>query len=611
MRYIECCYSSTSSSHLKRFYLSLVLTFFVGICHAQSIEKLDSGLIGTIMLMALVIVVILILFVLRLFKVLNVISHRKKEIEKDKFLRFVEQLNEEELAYLRTKQRSFDYQLQGDELGSSLPIENERQLISHVYNDLHHSPMFDKKKSRIPQLEIDSGLKQVIIAFLGSSVFWLIFGTLIGQYLGLKFVWPDLDHQAWLSFGRLRPVHTNAVFWGWASMGMLGLGHFVVSRTSNAPLYSSRLSWLSLGLINLSVLIGSLLLMNGVNNGGGEYREYIWPIAMMFAIGLFLCFYNFIKTVANRTTTEIYVSNWYVLGACMWTLILMAIGYLPFYQNGLGETIIQGYYMHQGVGMWFMTFTLGLVYYFLPQSLNKPIYSYSLGVLAFWTQMLFYTLLGTHHFIFSPLPWPLQTIAIVFSMGMLIPVIAGTTNFLMTFKGAWSNLKTSYVLPFLLVGVLFYFVGSAQGTMQAFRYSNLVWHFNDFNVAHSHMTMYGIITFFLWGGIYYLLPRITGKRPAELWVGAHFWIALMGLIIYMWSLMIGGTLKGMSWLEHKPFIESVVLMVPYWLWRAIGGTMMFLSHLIFAWNFIQMAWLKQEMPVPDRILSKLSLETTN
>lgn len=611
MRYTICYYLSASGSHLKRFYLCLFLIFFVSICHAQSIEKLDSGLIGTIVLMALVIAVILILFVLRLFKVINVISRRKKEIEKDEFLRLVEQLNEEELAFLRSKQQSFDYKLQGDEIGSSLPINNERQLISQVNNDLHHSPMFDKKKSRIPRLEIDRVLKQVVIAFLGSSVFWLIFGTLIGQYLGLKFVWPDLDHQAWLSFGRLRPVHTNAVFWGWASMGMLGLGHFVVSRTSNAPLYSTRLSWLSLGLINMSVLIGSLSLMNGVNNGGGEYREYIWPIAMMFTLGLLLCFYNFIKTIANRTTTEIYVSNWYVLGACMWTLILLTIGYLPFYQNGLGETIIQGYYMHQGVGMWFMTFTLGLVYYFLPQSLNKPIYSYSLGVLAFWTQMLFYTLIGTHHFIFSPLPWSLQTIAIVFSMGMLIPVIAGTTNFLMTFKGAWSNLKTSYVLPFFLVGVLFYFVGSVQGTMQAFRYSNLVWHFNDFNVAHSHMTMYGIITFFLWGGIYYLLPRVTGKRPSELWVGAHFWIALMGLIIYMWSLMIGGTLKGISWLEHKPFIESVVLMAPYWLWRAIGGTMMFLSHLIFAWNFIQMAWLKPEVSVPDRILSKLSLETAN
>ena len=203
--------------------------------------------------------------------------------------------------------------------------------------------------------------------------------------------------------------------------------------------------------------------------------------------------------------------------------------------------------------------------------------------------MLFYTLIGTHHFVFSPIPWSLQTVAIVFSAGMLIPVIAGTTNFLLTFKGSWRKLKDSYVIPFLLVGIVFYFVGSGQGTMQAFRFTNVIWHFTDFNVAHSHMTMYGIISFFMWGGIYYLLPKITGKAPKELLVGAHFWMAFIGLMFYMFSMMIGGTLKGMAWLEEVPFVETVSMMAPYWLWRAIGGTMMFISHLVFGFNIYQMA----------------------
>src|SRR5690606_10471945 len=215
--------------------------------------------------------------------------------------------------------------------------------------------------------------------------------------------------------------------------------------------------------------------------------------------------------------------------------------------------IIQGYYMHQGVGMWFMTFTLGLVYYYLPTALNKPIYSYSLGILAFWTQMLFYTMIGTHHFIFSPLPWWLQTVAIVFSGGMFIPVIAGSTNFLMTMRGSWSSIGNSYILPFLLVGVIFYFVGLALGSFQAFRITNYVLHFTDFNVAHSHMTMYGIISFFLWGCIYFLVPQLTTRQPNQMMVGMHFWFALIGLFAYMTSLMIGGTLKGMSWMEGRPF----------------------------------------------------------
>ena len=407
---------------------------------------------------------------------------------------------------------------------------------------------------------------------------------------------PELDNVSWLSFGRLRPVHTNTVFWGWASLGMIGLGYYVVPRTSNTNLYSFKLGWLSLISINLAVLTGNLCLMLGINNGGGEYREYIWPVALLFAAGLALTMYNYYQTIAKRKTTEIYVSNWYIMGAGIWTLVLVTIAYLPFYQDGLGETIIQGYLMHQAVGMWFMTFTLGLVYYYLPRALNKPIYSYSLGVLAFWTQMLFYTLIGTHHFLFSPIPWWLQTVAIVFSIGMFIPVTAGTANFLLTMKGSRKAISDSYVLPFLLIGVVFYFVGSSQGSLQAFRFTSVVWHFTDFNVAHSHITMYGIISIFIWGFTYYLMPGMTGKNLREVLVGLHFWLALLGLLLYVFPLMIGGTLRGLSWLNGEPFMDSVTLMVPYWVWRAIGGSFMFLSHIVFAYNVYDMVRKKTELP---------------
>ena len=261
--------------------------------------------------------------------------------------------------------------------------------------------------------------------------------------------------------------------------------------------------------------------------------------------------------------------------------------------------------MHQGVGMWFMLFTLGIVYYVLPQQLNKPIYSYSLGVLAFWTQILFYTLIGTHHFVFSSIPWWLQTVAIVGSMGMAIPVIAGTTNFLMTFKGAWYKVKDSYTLPFFLVGIIFYFTGSMQGTAEAFRSTNLIWHFTDFTVAHSHLTMYGIISFFLWAGMYAIVPRLTGKEAPQIYIGAHFWLALIGLLFYTIPLMYGSTLKGWMWLQGKPFIEGVVMMAPYWLWRAIGGSLMWLAHIFFAYNLYRMIAGKEPADVRDIAISKL------
>ena len=489
---------------------------------------------------------------------------------------------------LARRKAALQFKLRGDELGGREEAFDDKALISRSTSE-PDNPLVDEKIYSRTKLDVPPQLQKLVLWYLGAATFWLVFGTMVGQYLGMKFVWPDMDEVEWLSFGRLRPVHTNTVFWGWASLAMIGLGYFVITRTASTVIHSYRRAWWAWGLINASVVVGNACLMAGINNGGGEYREYIWPVALLFALGLILTFRNFYATVKRRKITEIYVSNWYILAALVWTIVLATIGYLPWYQNGLGETIIQGYYMHQGVGMWFMTFTLGLMYYYLPASLNKPIYSYSLGVLAFWTQMLFYTLIGTHHFVFSPLPWWLQTVAIVFSVGMFIPVIAGTTNFLMTMRGSWSAIGRSYVLPFFLVGVVYYFVGSTQGSFQAFRFTNHVWHFTDFNVAHSHMTMYGIITFILWACVYALLPKMTGREPSQLLVGAHFWLAFVGLFAYTVSLMAGGTAKGMDWIAGVPFIDTVVNTRGYWTWRAIGGSLMFLSHLLFAWNFHTMA----------------------
>lgn len=558
----------------------------------------SPGIIGTFVLIAIVLAIAVIIMSAKLASYMGALKKMQLEKQRIAFSEELIALEEGEIDKILAKRKeALKFKLSGTELGSEQKAADERGLINQVTNE-PDNPLFDEKKKSPINLETPEKLKRIIIFYLGAAVMWLVLGTLVGQYLGMKFIWPEMDTISWLSFGRLRPVHTNTVFWGWASLAMIGLGYFVITRTSNAIIYSYKKAWRAWWLINLSVLLGNIFLMAGINNGGGEYREYIWPVALIFALGLIITFWNFYKTVAQRKISEIYISNWFILAALVWTIVLVIIGYLPNFQNGLGETIIQGYYMHQGVGMWFMTFTLGLVYYYLPSSLNKPIYSYSLGVLAFWTQMLFYTLIGTHHFVFSPLPWWLQTVAIVFSAGMFIPVVAGTTNFLMTMKGSWSHISKSYVLPFFLVGVVFYFVGSTQGSLQAFRFTNFVWHFTDFNVAHSHMTMYGIITFILWACMYSVLPKLTGKEPPQVLVGAHFWMAFIGLFAYMTSMMAGGTLKGLSWIEGNAFIESVTLMKSYWVWRAIGGSLMFLSHLLFAYNFYTMVKKEKHIKTP-------------
>jgi cytochrome c oxidase cbb3-type subunit 1 len=206
------------------------------------------------------------------------------------------------------------------------------------------------------------------------------------------------------------------------------------------------------------------------------------------------------------------------------------------------------------------------------------------------TNLVFYPIIGAHHFLFSPLPWWLQTLAIVFSVAMLVPVWGGSANFLLTMRGHLRELAHSYPLMFIFVGVVGYLVGSTQGTLEASRSLQEVWHLTNFTVGHSHLTMYGFVTFAIWGGIYALLPLATGKTPSQLGLGLHFWMALVGSFIYVISLSIGGTVQGLDWIHGLPFIQSVIDMQSYYVWRGIGGSLMFLSHIVFAWNVWRMTY---------------------
>lgn len=605
-------YSSRKTGKILVFLFALTsMLGYSSSCFAQDVNQPDllsqPGILITIILLAIPVISALIFLIVKINNSTVQAKNRHNLKEAQKLAAYLETLPAQELEELvHERKEALDYRLTHQELSGTQPAHDAKGLLQIKAGA--GLPIVALKKKALPRPHVDPALSKLVIWFLGCATVWLLIGTTVGEYLGIKFVAPDADQVSWLSFGRLRPVHTNMVFWGWASLAMLGLGYYIVPRVSNAKLHSIKLGWIALILINAAVVIGSLCLMGGINNGGGEYREYIWPVMLLFAVGVILTLINFIKTIANRTTREIYISNWYIVASIIFAITIVIVAYVPWYQNGLGETIIQGYYMHQGVGMWFMLFTLGIVYYFLPQQLNRPIYSYSLGILAFWTQILFYTLIGTHHFVFSSIPWWLQTVAIVGSVGMIIPVLAGTTNFIMTFKGVWYKIKDSYTLPFFLVGIIFYFTGSMQGTAEAFRSTNLIWHFTDFTVAHSHLTMYGIICFFCWAAIYALVPRITRREAPQITVGAHFWLALIGLMFYTVPLMYGSTLRGMMWIEGKPFVDSVVFMAPYWLWRAIGGSLMWLSHIFFAYNMYRMLVGVELIDVPDKALEQLENE---
>jgi len=430
--------------------------------------------------------------------------------------------------------------------------------------------------------------KQLIFSYLISASIWLLVGTAYGLLAAVKLYWPEVLEYQIFSFGRIRPIHTNVVMFGWSSMALMGLALFVVTRTSKVPLVRPDIARWGLRFWNLSMILAVITLSLGFNRGPQEYREVLWPVMLIFATGLFCNFYCVYRTISDRETPEIYVSNWYILGAFSWLTIIVLIAYIPFYQQGMGNIVIQGYYMHNAVGMWFSPMVLGITYYALPRMLGKPIYSYALGALGFWTAILFYTLIGAHHFIFSPVAWWIQTTAILFSVGMMVPVWSGFGNFFLTAKGSWHKVKRSYALIFLLVGVWGYALSSSQGTIEAFRSANIYWHFTNFTVGHSHLAMYGFVAFCIWGAIYGLIPRITGRGPSQSAIALHFWLAFLGGSLYVIAISIAGILQGMSWVAGESFIASVDASAPMWLWRSIGGFMMVGSHIVFIVNLWNM-----------------------
>lgn len=446
---------------------------------------------------------------------------------------------------------------------------------------LCHSSVSDKD---------DRALASMFVAYTVTATFWLLFATAVGVLLSYKFGAPDFASGEWLTFGRLRPIHTNATFFGWASLALVGLAYYVAARSSGTRLYSAKLAWIGLVLFNVAAVAGTIALDLGYNAGNLEYREWPWPIRLIFLAALVITAWNLIGTVARRSTEDIYLSNWYTIGGVLWTCIIAVVAILPWYQYGLGQVSVSGFYMHNAVGMWFTPLALGIFYYALPKLLSRPIYSYALGVFAFWTNLVFYPIIGAHHFLFSPLPWWLQTTAIVFSVAMLVPVWGGSANFLLTMRGRLRDLVYSYPLMFIFVGVVGYLVGSTQGTFEAFRSLQEVWHLTNFTVGHSHLTMYGFVNFAIWGGVYALLPLATGKAPGQLGLRLHFWMAVVGSFIYVISLSIGGTIQGLDWIHGLPFIQSVVDIQSYWVWRGIGGALMFLSHIVFAWNVWRMSF---------------------
>ncbi len=422
--------------------------------------------------------------------------------------------------------------------------------------------------------------------FLFSAIVWLVVGMGLGLLGALEFSAPDLTKGiAQLSFTRVRPAHVNIVAFGWLSMANIGSALYMIPALCKTKLYSEKLANFVCYVWNFVVGAGALTLLNGYTEGR-EYAELREPFDILVVVGLLLLSYNLFRTVLNRQVKKLYVSVWYIMGAFFWMPFVYILGNRTFVaMDGLNDGIMNWFYGHNILGMWFTVLGVGIAYYMLPKMSGKPVWSHSLSMVGFWTIAFFYAPTGTHHLLQSPVPEWLKALAVIFSAALVIPVISVLTNFYMTMKGSWWMITTNMPLRFVMTGGLFYFFTCIQGPFQATRGINWYIHFTQWVVGHAHAALLGTFTFFVIGSVYYAVQRFTGRRIYSVrLVKWHYWLLFIGFSIFYLVLTIAGLQQSVGWALGYPVAQWSVILPPMWFARAIGGVMMFLSSCLFAYN---------------------------
>ena len=434
---------------------------------------------------------------------------------------------------------------------------------------------------------IDQSSARVVWLALTLAVFWLLFGSLAGLLSSLKLHWPDwLTAWAATGFGRIRPAHLNAVSYGWVSLSGIGISFWMLPRLLKTPLLGERWAIAGVLLWNLGVFAGVTAILAGYS-AGLEWLEFPFPIPFALVAGGALMALPLLRTLAARKVSHLYVSVWYICAALFWFPVMYLIAVWPGVNFGVQQAAMNWWFGHNVLGLWFTPLGLAAAYYFIPKVLGRPIYSYNLSLLGFWALAFFYSQVGAHHLVGGPLPSWLITLSIAQSVMMFIPVVTVAINQHMTVVGRFSALRHSPTLRFVVLGAMLYTLASLQGSLEALRSINSVVHFTHFTIAHAHLGMYGFFTMVMFGAIYFVLPRITEHEwPYPKLIEAHFWLAFIGFGLYFVSLSIGGWLQGKAMLDaQRPFMDSVLVTIPYLYGRSIGGTLMALGHVIFAVHF--------------------------
>jgi cytochrome c oxidase cbb3-type subunit 1 len=416
----------------------------------------------------------------------------------------------------------------------------------------------------------------LIRAWLAAGLVWLLLFPTIGALVSTKFNYPEfLDGTPWLSFGRLRPMHVNGVIWGAFSTLFIGLAQYVVPRLCGVPLAGARWSRPLLWLwnANLVAFLGAMAL--GFNRGweAGEMPLHNVIVLIATLLGFTV---QCLVTVHRRTSPPLYVSLWYLIAALVWTnvnLVVLALG--PGHLPGINNAAWHGLFIHYVVGLWITPAGYVLIYFFLPAAVRAPIYSHKLSLIGFWSLAFFYPFVGIHHYLYSPIADWAETIAIVSSMMLIVPVWTVLQNFFGTMTGRWREMGTNLPAKFLIVGSVLYLLGCFQGSVEALRSLQQPTHFTDFVVGHSHITVFGTIVMWAIAGVVYVWPRITHSTPVTFRLAnTGFWLITLGITAMVLVLTAQGLQQGFMLMAQAEWIDSMNAIRPYWWLRSLTGVVM-------------------------------------
>ncbi len=428
--------------------------------------------------------------------------------------------------------------------------------------------------------------------FLVSSVAYFFIVGIIAVIIAAKFVWPDLmGTMSWLTYGRLRPLHVNGMLFGWLLAADMGLAYYVIPRLCGAKLWSEKLGVATAALWNVIVLGAVVTLLAGKNQGW-EYAELPWYLDILVVVAWIMFGLNIFMTVAQRKHQAMYVTIWYTMGCILWTAFVYLTGnFATLFATGTNQANLNWMYVHNAVGLIFTPIGLAIAYYFIPRASNTPLHSHKLSMVGFWSLAFVYVWTGAHHMIHGPISQWLQTIAIAFSVMLLIPVWAVVYNLFATMKGQWHQLRESVPLRFLLSGVVFYLLTCFQGPMHSLRTVSAIVSKTDWIPGHAHMAVLGCFSFFAIAGTYFVVPKLWGKvLQSESLANWSYWMLMIGGLGFYTTLWLGGFWQGWQWNNWSiPFIDTVIALRPIWLVRFLSGVMMFIGIVMFAYNILATA----------------------